>query len=223
MVHSRRIPIFFIAVVLLPLNLVRADNLSGRIVDPQGNVVPDATINLFDRNSGEQRTTVSSKQGGFNFPGLPQGNYLLEAEASNAALIASEDIAVHGDQNRDVSLKVAGVRAEIVVTASGTPLQTTEVAKAIDIVDSRQLDLRDTFEIAEAVRALPGLQVQTLEGPGSFTTINTRGMRAVDTAVLIDGMRFRDAASVQNDATAFLGNMTAVDLDRVEFMRCACS
>src|SRR5262249_31398949 len=86
-------------------------------------------------------------------------------------------------------------------------------------VGSAELDLRDTFEIAEAIRALPGLQVQTLEGPGSFTTINTRGMRTYDTAVLIDGMRFRDAGSPQNDATAFLGNMTAVDFDRVEFMR----
>src|SRR5262249_38668631 len=78
---------------------------------------------------------------------------------------------------------------------------------------------RDTFEISEALRALPGLQVQTLEGPGSFTTINTRGMRVVDTTVLIDGMRFRDAGSPQNDATAFLGTMTAVDTDRIEFMR----
>src|SRR6185369_1751871 len=78
---------------------------------------------------------------------------------------------------------------------------------------------RDTFEIGEAVRSLPGLQVQTLEGPGSFTTINTRGMRAVDTAILIDGMRFRDPGSPQNDASAFLGTMTAVDVDRIEVMR----
>src|SRR5438093_7265603 len=134
--HSLRISILMVfAAVLLPPSFVRADSLSGRILDPQGNVVPDAKINLFNRNSGEQRSTVGSKQGSFNFPGIPQGNYLLEAEASGAALIASEDIAVHGDQSRDVSLKVAGVRTEVVVTASSTPLQVTEVAKAVDVVD----------------------------------------------------------------------------------------
>jgi iron complex outermembrane receptor protein len=95
----------------------------------------------------------------------------------------------------------------------------TEVAKALDIVDSAQLELRNVFQITEALRVLPGIQIQTLEGPGSFTKIRTRGLRAADTAVLIDGMRFRDAGSVQNDAGGFLGDLVVVDTERIEFMR----
>jgi outer membrane receptor protein involved in Fe transport len=41
----------------------------------------------------------------------------------------------------------------------------------------------------------------------------------LDTAVLIDGLRFQDAGSPQNEVTAFLGDMTTVDTDRVEFLR----
>ena len=66
---------------------------------------------------------------------------------------------------------------------------------------------------------LPGIRVQSLGGPGSLTTIQTRGLRSHDTAVLIDGMRFRDAASPQGDATGFLSNLTTVDTEQIEVMR----
>src|SRR5690606_25842318 len=49
--------------------------------------------------------------------------------------------------------------------------------------------------------------------------IQTRGLRAADTAVLVDGMRFRDAASTQGDATSFIESMTTTDTERIEFLR----
>src|SRR5262245_52185816 len=79
-----------------------ADNLRGRILDPQGNVVVNATIQLFDRKTGEQRNAASSKEGFFNFSAIPAGSYLIHAEASGAALLASEELAVRGDVSRDV-------------------------------------------------------------------------------------------------------------------------
>ena len=108
-----------------------------------------------------------------------------------------------GDQRLDVNLSVAAVQTDVTVTASTTPLAMTEVAKALDIVDSEQIELRDVFQITEALRALPGIQIQTLEGPGSLTRIRTRGLRSADTAVLIDGMRFRNAGPAKRRGAAF--------------------
>ena len=139
--------------------------------------------------------------------------------APDSALTSSQEVSVQGEQKLDVTLNIAGVQTQVAVTASTTPLAITEVAKALDIVDSEQLNVRNVFQITEAIRALPGIQVQTLEGPGSFTRIRTRGLRSADTAVLIDGMRFRDAGAPQNDAGAFLEDMVTVDTERVEFMR----
>ena len=51
------------------------------------------------------------------------------------------------------------------------------------------------------------------------TTIKTCGFAAQDTAVLIDGMRFRDAASISGDATSFLGDMNIIDTERIEVLR----
>ena len=89
----------------------------------------------------------------------------------------------------------------------------------MDIVSGEQINLRGVFQISEAVRILPGVQVKTQEGPGSFTTIRTRGLRSFDTAVLIDGLRFQDSGSPQDDVTGFLEDLMTTDTERVELLR----
>jgi len=212
--------IFFILVtILMSQNLVWADDLTGRVLDPQGSVVPAAQVRLFDRKTGQLRTTVSNSEGGFSFRGIPRGDYLLEADASSSALTASRQVSLRGDQSADLELKISGTNVEVLVTAVGTPQSIEETAKAIDVVDADQIAQRDELSITEAIRTLPGIRVKQLEGPGSFVSIRTRGLRNQDTAVLIDGMRFRDAGSIQGDATAFLEDMTIVDTERIEVLR----
>ena len=62
-----------------------------------------------------------------------------------------------------------------------------QVAKALDVVNVRDAEDRGLFSIGDALQFLPGLQVSTQGGPGAFTTIQTRGLRVTDTAVMIDG------------------------------------
>ena len=196
-----------------------ADSLAGRVLDPQDRVVPQAQVRLFDRTSGQVRETVSAPDGSYRFGDIPPGDYLLEGQAAAGSLSGAAAVRVDGGSRRDLALGVSGVTAEVVVTASSTPLLAREVAKALDVIDAQELALRNELSVAEALRTLPGIRVQSLGGPGSFTTVKTRGMRSYDTAVLIDGLRFRDAASPQNDATGFLSNLATVDTERVEVMR----
>ncbi len=196
-----------------------ADSLAGRILDPQQRVVPDAEIRLFDRASGQVREAVSQPDGSYAFDGIPAGDYVLEARGAAGALSGATVLRVDGPSSSDLTLGVTGVTAEVVVTASSTPLTVQETAKAVDVIDAEELALRNEMSVAEAVRTLPGIRVKSLGGPGSFTTIKTRGMRNQDTAVLIDGMRFRDAASPQGDTTAFLAHLTTVDTEQIEVMR----
>ena len=83
----------------------------------------------------------------------------------------------------------------------------------------QEMDERDEAAIGESLRTVPGLRVQQLGGPGSFTSIKTRGLRNEDTAVLIDGLRFRDAAAPQGDASGFLEDLIVTDVSRVEVLR----
>ncbi len=196
-----------------------ADSLAGRIVDPQDRVVPQAQVRLFDRTSGQVRETVSAPDGSYLFGDIPSGDYLLEGQAAAGSLSGAAAVRVDGSSRSDLALAVSGVTAEVTVTASSTPLLAREVAKALDVIDANEIALRNELSVTEAIRTLPGVRVQSLGGPGSFTTVRTRGMRSYDTAVLIDGLRFRDAASPQNDATGFLSNLATVDTERIEVMR----
>jgi len=196
-----------------------AENITGRVLDPQGSAVADAQIRLFDRHGGDMRSMTSSKEGVYGFQGIPPGTYLLEADGSTGTLRASQEVTVRGNETLDLKLEISGTRTDVLVSASGTSLRGDEIGKALDVVESDDIDLRTELSISESLRNVPGLRVQTLEGPGSLTEIKTRGLRAQDTAVLIDGMRFRDAASISGDATAFMGDMNIIDVDRIEVLR----
>jgi len=105
------------------------------------------------------------------------------------------------------------------VTASGTVQTTDEVSKAFTMVDRSTMDLRVNKSMGEALVDVPGLRVQQLGGPGSTTYFKFRGLRNADTAVLIDGLRLRDAAGTQADASGVLQDLVIADTSRIEVLR----
>ena len=196
-----------------------AASLQGLISAPNGEALAGAELRLFDRNSGRLHTAESSDDGRYSFFSIPDGDYLLAGESADEAFAGYRQVAIRGHAEEDLQLVVSGGQVEVVVTASSTPLTRREVAKALDAVSSGQIADRNEFALSEALRVIPGVRVRQLRGPGSFTTVQTRGLRNQDTSVLIDGLRFRDAASGQGDASAFYSDMNLVGTERVEFVR----
>lgn len=196
--------------------------ISGRVTDETGAAVESARIQLFHRLTGLQTNTVAMAEGRYLFERLARGEYLIQAFASSAQL-ASEPRAVtlgHGkSETIDLHLRLTARTDRIVVTATAAPETMVEAGKAMDTLDRASLDARNEILVGEALRLVPGLRVQQLGGPGSFTRIQMRGLRAADTGILIDGMRIRDAAAVQGDATAYLGDLQLVDAERIEVLR----
>ena len=201
----------------LPLSL-SAETLSGQVLDPQSKAIVGAQVRLYDRANAEMRTTKSAEDGVYSFKGLPIGNFLLEAGNSAGTLSGSSEVLVAGDKKLDLKLEISGIQSEVLVIASNAPQRIDEIAKAVDSIDSEEIERRDENSIPDAIRSLPGIRVQTQEGPGSLTTIQMRGLGSQDTAVLVDGIRFRDAGSIQGDATSMFEDMTIVDTDRIEVL-----
>jgi vitamin B12 transporter len=194
-------------------------SLSGRVLDPAGAPVPNAAVRLHARTQDLIRTTTSGPEGAFRFDRLPAGGYLAEARTSGLDQVNPISITVPASGPLDLTLEVERLTTQVLITASSTPAFADEAAKAMDVLDSESLDRRAEITVSEALRVTPGVRVQQLGGPGSFVRILTRGLRAYDTSLTIDGMRFRDAGSVQADATAFLGDLLLVNSDRVEVLR----
>jgi vitamin B12 transporter len=197
-------------------------SLSGRVTDPQGAVLKGASVTLRARARTQVRlSTVTDAAGVYRFERLAPGEYLVEASAEGFAPAAARAVTVAREAQAasDFRLEVAAVSAEVVVTAADAPQTVDEVSKAVNVVNAREADERDEATVAEALRTVPGLRVQQLGGPGSLVSIKTRGLRSQDTSLLIDGLRFRDPAAAQGDATSFLADFDLTGASRVEVVR----
>lgn len=195
--------------------------ISGHVKDPQGGNLPGATVRLFGRDRSFSLITATDSSGAYSFKHLAPGEYLVEAEASGFALAPAQSVTVERAQTTtfEIALELSSLRSSVVVTASDSPQTVDEVSKALTVVDSQEIEERDEMAIPESLRVVPGLRVQQLGGPGSFFSIKTRGLPSEDTAVLIDGIRFRDAAATQGDASGFLEDFIVTDVSRLEVLR----
>jgi vitamin B12 transporter len=183
-------------------------------------VLTNATVILHSRDNGARISARTNENGEYRFERLAPGTYIVTVEAAGFSRPAQELLIEENKATAlGLQLAIAGLDDQVVVTATGTAQAEAEVSKAVTVVGEGEIGLRDEYSVAESLRVVPGLRVQQLGGPGSLTAIRTRGLRNEDTAVLIDGMRFRDAATTQGDATTFLSDLLFINTDRLEILR----
>ena len=194
-------------------------SLTGRVLDPSGAPVPNARVSLTERDSQVRLTVRSEASGSYRFPYLRPADYLLEAEGQGFGASDARPLRIDNAAAVDLTLDLARITSQVQVTASAIAQTVDEQAKALDIVSADEIGSRIEFSVAESVRTVPGVRIHQLGGPGAFTRIAMRGMRATDTSILLDGYRLCDAASPQGDATAFIGDLLLSNTERVEVLR----
>ncbi|MCZ2150881.1 MAG: TonB-dependent receptor [Bryobacterales bacterium] len=211
----------YISLALLAAVACHAEEIRGRVLDSSHAAVPRAWVTLYSQGSPEARNARTSDGGEFVFQQVAPGAYLVSASAMGFAESSPFRVDLAGGQVQsvDIVLGVERVDERVTITASGTPLSVDSTAKAVTVLDAAGIDRRQEFSLSEVLRQVPGMRVQQLGGPGAFTRLLTRGLRASDTAILIDGFRLRDAGSPQGDASAFLSDLLVVDSSRVEVLR----
>ncbi len=195
--------------------------VTGTVTDASARPVAAATVRMHQVAGSALLISTSDAAGHFSFGQIAPGEYLLDAFASGLTMSQTQSVTVLEGEQKDISIRliVSAVKTEVTVTAAGEPQSVDQVSKALDVVDVADAERRGIFSIPDALRFIPGLRVSTRGGPGSLTTIQTRGLRVNDTAVLIDGFRFRDPTSIQGDASAYIGDLYLVDASRIEVLR----
>ena len=124
-----------------------------------------------------------------------------------------------GDVAAEIVLQVAGVNDSVVVTAAGAPQRLDEISKAVSTVSQEELRNRDEYALSDTLRTVPGVVVTNGGGPGQNTSIRIRGLRTDAAAVLVDGLRFRDATTTQGDSSSFMSTLNIVAPDHIEVLR----
>ncbi|MGA3025528.1 MAG: TonB-dependent receptor [Bryobacteraceae bacterium] len=206
-------------VTIIPLFI--AASLGVHVSDPQGAAVPGASVTVVARDNSAHLTGATGAQGLAYLNAIPPGDYLVIAAARGFAESAPQSVHVDPDAPAETTIRlaIAAVRSEVVVTADGTPQTVDETSKAVSSIDAAELRDRDVFAMADAVSATAGVRVDQQSGFGGLASISLRGLPAQDTAVLIDGMRFRDPTATQGDASALIQDLIVTDAGGVEILR----
>ncbi|MGI8670438.1 MAG: TonB-dependent receptor plug domain-containing protein, partial [Aridibacter sp.] len=188
----------------------------------------DATITLVSQTDETIKfSTQSDENGNFSFENIPAGKYILKASIASpltrSVSIWANDKKVtlkKGNNKTVVELQstLQIIRETVTVSADATQ-PVSEVSKTVNVIDEEEVTNRNEITLTDTLRTIPGFRVQQLGGFGRTASIKTRGLRNQDTAILIDGIRFRDPASITGDASAFLSDSTTANIGRVEVLR----
>jgi len=101
---------------------------------------------------------------------------------------------------------------EIIVSGGLTPVEATTYGRAYSVLTSEQLEKRGIKTVREALRALPGVAVNSTGN--SSTQVRIRGGEANHVLVLIDGVE----VAAGRDEYIFSGLQTS-DIERIEVLR----
>ena len=194
--------------------------ITGTVTDEKGAKVAGAQVTLSS-SSGLQLNTSTDESGSFEYRNLRSGSYFVEVKANGFSVFTSEAIQFNRGEDKPVTiqLKIASINASVVVTATGTAQRADEISKVVSTLDSQDIENKHELSLTEALRGTPGVRVQQQGSPGSLTTLRLRGQRNFDTALLLDGLRVRDAGDINGSAVSLLSDLVPIALDRVEVLR----
>lgn len=97
-------------------------SISGVVTDPNGAVIPNATVTIRNNGNGQTYSLYSDSSGNFSQNGLPYGQYSVTALASGFKTLLIQNAQV--GQNLNLRLEVGGVSETVNVTAGANYSQT---------------------------------------------------------------------------------------------------
>ncbi|MCW5729901.1 MAG: TonB-dependent receptor [Alphaproteobacteria bacterium] len=106
---------------------------------------------------------------------------------------------------------------DIVVTATRIPLPAEQVASSVTVIDQAELERRQIRNVADAIRAAPGLYLAQNGGAGKQARAFLRGAESRHTLVLVDGIEIQDPSSP--DGAYDFQHLDATDIERIEVLR----
>ncbi|MEM1134163.1 MAG: TonB-dependent receptor [Pseudomonadota bacterium] len=106
---------------------------------------------------------------------------------------------------------------DIVVTANRTSRAISQVGESVTVVGEEEIINRQSTEVLDILRTIPGLTFTRNGGPGTNTGVSLRGAQSDQTLVLIDGIRINDPASPGGGFN--FGPLLTGNINRIEVVR----
>jgi Carboxypeptidase regulatory-like domain/TonB-dependent Receptor Plug Domain len=199
-----------------------SSTLRGVVKDPQGAVVPGATVTLTSDTRGSERQVTSSGAGTYVFTSVDPGAYTLKVEMQGFKAY-QQKVTLSPSETRGVDAELEiGVTGEVTVVDE-PPTIKTETGERSETITAAQIDNLSIISRSslELLRVLPGVVAPDPSDPNSGTdrvafggganatanyTVN--GIRGQNNNVSIDGSRVVDVGA--NSGTTITPNVDMV-------------
>ncbi len=105
-------------------------DIEGRVLDPNGAVVPNATVTAKNEATGFERTANTDGDGNYRIVLLPPGTYSVEATAGgfNKVGTSAVQVTVGSKIALDLNLAAGGVKETVLISAEPPTIETTRTS-----------------------------------------------------------------------------------------------
>src|SRR5258708_402590 len=212
--------LFFLAVVFLfarPVSAQNSGSIQGTVVDPQGGVIPGATLKAVDEAKGVVvRGTTTGPDGFFLLQPLDPGTYTIRVSAKGMKDLENKGVTLDSRQVLSLGqLKLTlGAATESVTVEATTPLVETATADHSAVIDSKQVTeiSMNGRDFQSLVRTLPGVVSNDASdfrlAFNNTDSLHVNGNRGSNNNVYLDG-------AINTDVGANDGQFTQLSMDAV--------
>lgn len=123
-------------------------SISGTAVDPNGAVIPGATVKATDSNTGAELRATTDGSGNFRFNLIPAGDYKIEISAPGFQTVVQNGVAVIAGRDSNLSL---------IKLTVGEASTTVEVTAESSLIEPTQSQVTNTFS-GSVLATMPGVQ-----------------------------------------------------------------
>jgi hypothetical protein len=198
--------------------------ITGRVTDPNGAVVPGASVTVKSVETGAERAATSDAEGAYTVTNLQSGLYDVSVEAPNFAKSTQRvQVTVGARASLDTQLSVTAISGETVDVVAGAGVevntQTQELSNVVSGEQIRELPTvtRNPYNLVQlsgnAQTDDPSTSANDTAGTSTYrgAGASLNGQRAASTNILLDG------ADNNNSYTATVGQL--IPLDSVQEFR----
>lgn len=105
----------------------------------------------------------------------------------------------------------------VVVTATRTATPLSQIASSVTVITADDIEKKQQAQVLDVLRQVPGVIIIHSGPRGGQTSIRLRGTDNKHTLVMIDGVEFRDVASIGGGAD--LAHINTDNIERIEVVR----
>lgn len=208
-------PLFFVIGFSLfaAAGTAAAAQLSGRVVDPDGRAVANAELIVSGPMAVPLRARTNAG-GQFDLANLDPGRYHVVATAPGLVSDVQAIDVTASPVTLDIALHLSAVNETLVVSAAQIDQPLSRTPDSVTVIPGREIEAKQQFTLAAALRSVPGVTLQQNGGPGTVTSLFTRGGESDFTLVLIDGVRANSFGGGLD-----LSQVPLDDVERIEVLR----